>query len=67
MYDTKQISCTRCEKWIGEVDCEARIINALCGQCADPKPMGEKILYTMSYFQSKYEKQKTHPELLVEA
>jgi hypothetical protein len=66
IYDTRQINCTRCEKWIGEVDHEAKIINALCGQCANPLPEGEKILYTVSHFQSKSEKQRVLPELLIE-
>jgi len=66
MYDMKQINCTRCEKWIGEVDYESKIINALCGQCANPLPEGEKILYTISHFQSKSEKQRVLPELVIE-
>ena len=66
IYDTKQIYCTRCEKWIGEVDYEAKIINALCGQCANPLPEDDKILYTVSHYQSKSNKQVLNPELLIE-
>lgn len=65
IYDTKPIHCTRCEQWIGEVDYEAKIINALCSQCADPLPMGEKILYTVSNFQSNTP--RMNQELVVEA
>lgn len=66
MYDTKQIYCTICEKCIGEVDSESKIINALCGQCANPLPEGEKILYTISHYQSKSDKHRMNSELVVE-
>ena len=66
MYDTKQIYCTRCDICIGEVDSEAKIINALCGQCANPLPEGEKILYTVSHYQSISDKRQLNSELLIE-
>jgi len=40
IYDTKQINCYRCDKWLGEVDFEALIISPKCGSCADPYPVG---------------------------
>ena len=38
IYDTKQINCYRCGKWIGEIDFEALIFYHKCGSCADPYP-----------------------------
>ncbi len=66
IYDTKPIACSRCEKSIGEVDYDAKIINPLCGECANPLPEGEKILYTVSSFQSQI-KNKTIAPLVVGA
>ena len=65
IYDTKPIYCVRCEKNIGEADYEAKIINALCGQCANPLPEGDKILYTVSHYKSEYDIPKS-PEILVQ-
>ena len=49
LYDTKQITCYRCGKFIGEVDINAEILCPKCGDCADPFPYGDdKILYTMN-------------------
>jgi hypothetical protein len=56
LYDTKPISCVICEKSIGEIDCDAKVINPLCGQCANPLPEGDKIIYTVSHFQTQYKK-----------
>ena len=64
IYDTKVIFCSRCETSIGEVDFEAKIINALCGKCANPIPEGDKILYTISHFQTQA-KQKIPQELVI--
>lgn len=44
IYDTKQINCYRCGKWVGEVDFEALIICPKCGSCADPYPKGYDLL-----------------------
>ena len=44
LYDTKQINCYRCGKWIGEVDWEAVINCPKCGSCADPYPKGYDLL-----------------------
>ncbi len=34
LYDTKSIQCSRCEKFIGEIDCDASVIFPKCGKCA---------------------------------
>lgn len=52
MYDTKTISCVSCKKCIGEIDYDAEVIQPKCGQCANPLPEGDKILYTISAIQS---------------
>lgn len=52
IYDTKGLFCANCKKFIGEIDWDAKIINPLCGKCADPVPEGDKILYTVSHYQS---------------
>jgi hypothetical protein len=66
LYDTKQLCCAKCSKFIGEVDCDAKIINALCGICANPLPAGDSILYTISNFQTQSKKQLIQP-LTIEA
>jgi hypothetical protein len=66
IYDTKPISCAKCEKSIGEIDYDAKIINPLCGQCSNPLPEGDKILYTVSNFQTQVQKKIIQP-LIVEA
>ncbi|MEE8181281.1 MAG: hypothetical protein V3T67_05520 [Nitrosopumilaceae archaeon] len=48
LYDTKVIRCARCEKCMGEIDYDAEVIRPLCGQCANPLPEGDDILYTVS-------------------
>jgi hypothetical protein len=63
IYDTKVISCKQCEKQIGEVEYDAKVINPLCGQCANPIPEGDKILYTVSNFQS--QKKKENPLMML--
>ena len=66
IYDTKRLDCARCGKSIGEVDFEAKVINALCGQCANPLPEGDNILYTVSHFKSREKNRVVHPELVIE-
>ena len=46
LYDTKIIHCVQCDKVIGEIDFDARIIRPICGHCNDPKP---DILDQLSY------------------
>ena len=43
IYDTKQIKCYRCGKFIGEVDYDVEIICPKCGSCSDPFPSDEII------------------------
>ncbi|PIW35897.1 MAG: hypothetical protein COW26_01980 [Nitrosopumilales archaeon CG15_BIG_FIL_POST_REV_8_21_14_020_33_23] len=38
IYDTQVIRCIKCDKCIGEIDYEAKVIRPMCGQCYDPKP-----------------------------
>ena len=33
IYDTKSIHCSRCEKFIGEIDCDAIVTLPKCGKC----------------------------------
>ena len=48
LYDTKQIKCSKCGSWVGEVSYDAEIIRAQCGKCANPLPEGDDILYTIN-------------------
>jgi len=52
IYDTRTISCRSCGKSIGEIDYDAEVILPQCGQCANPMPEGDNIVYTASYFQN---------------
>lgn len=56
IYDTKTIFCKSCGKSIGEIDFDAEVILPKCGQCADVKPEGDKILYTVSAIKSQPKK-----------
>ena len=56
IYDTKSIYCKKCGKVIGEIDYDANVILPECGQCANPLPEGDKILYTISAIQSQSQK-----------
>lgn len=35
IYDTKQLVCLKCEKFIGEIDYDAKISHSYCGKCAN--------------------------------
>jgi hypothetical protein len=51
IYDTKQVHCYKCDRFIGEIEYDAEIIMPLCGKCANPMPEGDdKIRYTVSKF-----------------
>lgn len=50
--DTKSIFCSKCNSSVGEIDYDAEVIRSLCGECANPLPEGDKILYTISHFQN---------------
>ena len=56
IYDTKSISCRNCNKVIGEIDYDAQVILPECGQCANPLPEGDKILYTISAMKNQPQK-----------
>ena len=51
IYDTKTVFCKSCERSIGEIEYDAEVILPKCGSCADIKPEGDKILYTVSAIQ----------------
>ena len=55
IYDTKQVHCYKCEKFIGELDYDAEITMPMCGKCANPMPEGDdKVSYNISkYVRSK--------------
>jgi len=38
IYDTKTIRCIECEKPIGEIDYDAKVIHPRCGKCDGPRP-----------------------------
>lgn len=48
IYDTKSIYCKDCGKSIGEIEYDANVILPECGQCANPMPEGDSILYTVN-------------------
>ncbi|HEY8109619.1 MAG TPA: hypothetical protein VIG05_01985 [Candidatus Nitrosotenuis sp.] len=57
IYDTKIIRCTKCDKYIGEVEYDAEIVFPKCGSCANPIPDGlDKLTYTINSFNNKKEK-----------
>jgi phage FluMu protein Com len=57
IYDTKIIRCTKCNKYIGEVEYDAEIVFPKCGNCANPIPDGlDKLAYTINSFNNKKEK-----------
>lgn len=35
IYDTKLIHCSKCEKFIGEIDCDAIVMLPKCGKCVN--------------------------------
>jgi len=57
LYDMKSIHCCKCDKFIGEIECDA-VVFSKCGPCANPLPEGDdKALYTIN-------KYKINPESL---
>lgn len=42
MYDKKLITCHKCGKFIGEIELDACITNALCGDCTIAKVEDKK-------------------------
>lgn len=54
LYDKKSISCCKCERFIGEIDCDAVVILPKCGRCANPLPEGDdKVQYIVSKYNKK--------------
>ena len=47
-YDTVQIKCKQCGKVIGMVEHDAEIVFPRCGNCANPLPEGDDILYSIN-------------------
>ena len=47
LYDTKSIICSKCNKFIGEIEYDAVVTLPKCGHCANPFPEGDdKVAYT---------------------
>ncbi len=47
-FDAKQIKCKQCGKVIGMVEHDAVVIFPRCGNCANPLPEGDDILYAFN-------------------
>ncbi|MFQ5573585.1 MAG: hypothetical protein ACE5EJ_04995 [Nitrosopumilaceae archaeon] len=45
--DAIQIKCKQCGKVIGMVEHDAEIVFPRCGNCANPLPEGDDILYSV--------------------
>jgi hypothetical protein len=51
IYDTRVIRCSKCNRYVGEVEYDAEIILPKCGKCANPTPDGiDKLVYAVSKF-----------------
>ncbi|OLC33443.1 MAG: hypothetical protein AUH84_06950 [Thaumarchaeota archaeon 13_1_40CM_4_38_7] len=47
LYDTKSIICSKCNRFIGEIEYDAVVTLPKCGRCANPMPEGDdKVAYT---------------------
>jgi len=53
IYDTKSIRCSKCGKFIGEIEYDAVVTLPKCGSCANPMPEGDD---KIGYIISKYDK-----------
>lgn len=61
IYDTKQIHCTKCDKFIGEIEYDAEVVNPLCGHCANPLPEGiDDLAYSVQRIKNMQKKPITH-------
>ncbi len=51
IYDTKSVHCSRCGKFIGEIEYDAVITLPKCGKCVNPFPQNEdKATYVISKY-----------------
>lgn len=51
IYDQKSIHCSKCDRFIGEIDFDAVVTLPKCGRCANPLPEGDdKVQYIVSKF-----------------
>jgi hypothetical protein len=51
IYDQKSIHCSKCGRFIGEIDYDAIVTLPKCGQCANPLPEGDdKVQYIINKF-----------------
>ncbi|HET6517493.1 MAG TPA: hypothetical protein VFG25_04655 [Nitrosopumilaceae archaeon] len=47
-FDTIQIKCKLCGKVIGMIEHDAEIVFPKCGDCANPLPGGDDVLYSIN-------------------
>ncbi len=51
IYDKKSIFCSKCGRFIGEIDYDASVTLPKCGRCANPLPEGDdKVQYIVNKF-----------------
>jgi len=51
IYDTKSVRCSRCGRFIGEIEYDAVVTLPKCGKCVNPLPENEdKVSYTISKY-----------------
>ncbi len=51
IYDKKSVRCSRCDRFIGEIDYDAVVTLPKCGRCANPMPEGDdKLQYIVTKF-----------------
>lgn len=53
LYDQKSIACSKCGRFIGEIDYDAVVTLPMCGNCANPLPYGDD---KVAYIVNKYNK-----------
>ena len=46
--EVKQILCSKCGRVIGEIESDADVTFPRCGNCSNPMPEGDDIIYTIS-------------------
>ena len=51
IYDKKSVRCSKCDRFIGEIDYDAVVTLPKCGRCANPLPEGDdKVQYIVNKF-----------------